>query len=68
MNIEVFIDYRNMRFLVNENGKPIDLPFSGDIQEAIIRKLGHDICQTVKRQIQEQIVDDPLELEKRFLH
>lgn len=51
MSIEAVIDYRNLRFMIKEDGKPVDLPIKDELKEKIIREIVEDCYQSFSRQI-----------------
>lgn len=69
MSVSVQIDYHNLQFLVFEDGKlTMDTPLSVEVQQAVIKKVIHDVVNEIRMQLNADVPDHSPGLKERMIH
>lgn len=62
------IDYRNLQFLIYQDGKPVDNPLTAEVQRVVILKVIEDAVESLRNELRHQLSDVPPGLSERLLH
>ena len=62
------IDYRNMQFMIFDNGALHDNPLPLEVQQAVILQVVHDYAEMISRVLKEQLAIDPDVLPQALVH
>lgn len=66
--ITLQIDYRNMQFMVYQDGHLQHNPLPVEVQRSVIEQVIHDCSESICRQLNEQLATDPEALRRSALH